>query len=145
MILTTTNLTHTQPTPRQRVLSAPFDTIFDSSRRAELAGRCIQVTTAASDPSPDAPMPDEAPTPVNGGLGAAWILEFDLPALLAELGLTSSSGEDDDQDALLEAEQEALAEHDGTTVDVTSRVAEFLPPGPGLACVLAQQIGRAHV
>jgi len=81
-------------------------------------------------------MPDEA-MPVNDGLGAAWILEFDLPALLTELGLTSASGDDEDQEAVL------AAEHEATAVDITSRIAECLPPGPALACVLAQRVPGA--
>ena len=132
------------PSSGLSILSVPLDIIFDRSWIAGADREVHPVTTAASDPSPDAPLPDEPLLPsANDSLGAAWILEFDLPALLAELGLASACGEGEDQEAVLAAEHEALAAHEATAIDITSRIAECLPPGPALACMLAQRVPGA--
>jgi Domain of unknown function (DUF222) len=45
---------------------------------------------------------------------------------------------DEDQEAVLEAEQQALASRPAAPVDLSGRIAEALPTGPGLAAWLAQ-------
>ncbi len=103
--------------------------------------------TVPDPPAADRPVPDPA-LPGAGGAdrlasaalghqGTAWVYEFDLAGLLAELGLADLTGTDDDQDALLEAERQADAAS-SATVDLSGRIAEALPPGPGLAAWLAQ-------
>jgi hypothetical protein len=46
------------------------------------------------------PQTDEVPAPGGGGLGTAWVSEFDLVALLNDLGVACADGADDDQEAL---------------------------------------------
>jgi hypothetical protein len=67
--------------------------------------------------------------------GTCWVVDFDLAGLLA--GLDIEPGRAEDQEALLTAEQEALAECTTPPVEVPGRVADLLPTGPGLAAFLA--------
>jgi hypothetical protein len=83
---------------------------------------------------PDAALPDaegaDRPAPLAAnGQGTAWLYEFDLAGLLADLGLADLSKE---------AEQQALASCPSAPVDLSGRIAEALPTGPGLAACLAQ-------
>ena len=95
--------------------------------------------TPASEPSRGAPLAEDELAPGSCALGTAWISEFDLSTLLSDLGLNCLGGDDGDQEAVLAAEQEALATYDATIVDITGRIAEYLPAGPALAAVLAQR------
>lgn len=98
--------------------------------------------------APDAALPDAALRDAAGadrpaslaatGQGTAWLYEFDLAGLLADLGLADLTGTDEDQEAVLEAEQQALASCPSAPVELSGRIAEALPTGPGLAAWLAQ-------
>jgi len=83
------------------------------------------MTTVPDPPAADRQVPDPAlpgaALPGAGGAdglassalgyqGTAWVYEFDLAGVLAELGLADLTGTCDDQDALLEAEHDALLE-----------------------------------
>jgi hypothetical protein len=67
--------------------------------------------------------------------GTAWVVEFDLAGLMAGLGIDPGTAED--QEAVLAAEQEALARCATPPVEVPGRGADLLPTGPGLAAYLA--------
>jgi len=94
---------------------------------------------AAPDTSlPDAAAADRSAPLAAAGQGTAWLYEFDLAGLLADLGLADLTGTDEDQEAVLEAEQQALASCPAAPVDLSGRIAEALPTGPGMAAWLTQ-------
>src|ERR1700722_19351113 len=68
--------------------------------------------------------------------GMAGSFDLDLPDLLTALGIPPA-GPDDDQDAVLAAEEAAIESAAADPVDVPGRVADALPAGPGLAAWLA--------
>jgi hypothetical protein len=74
--------------------------------------------------------------PEHGGDGLRWSFEFDLESVLAEIGRPLSGSVDDDQEAILAAEDEAR-ESGAASVDLAGLIAEHLPAGPGLAAWLA--------
>ena len=76
---------------------------------------------------PAVPPPDGNPT--------SFVVDFDLAGLIAGLGIDCGNAED--QEAILAAEQAALAASPTPPVDVPGRVAGLLPTGPGLAAWLA--------
>src|SRR5215469_657573 len=82
-------------------------------------------------------MPDHHSSPLIGpdGSPTSFVVDFDLAGLLAGLGI--DCGTPDDQEAVLAAEQEALAASPEPPVEVPGRVAALLPTGPGLAAWLA--------
>src|SRR5215472_9320003 len=87
-------------------------------------------------PSSDAPEPsppDSPPELVQPG--TSFVLDFDLASLIAGLGI--DCGTPANQDAILAAEQDALAHSASEPVDVPGRVAALLPTGPALAAWLA--------
>jgi hypothetical protein len=67
--------------------------------------------------------------------GAWWLVEFDLAGLLAGLGIDPGTAEN--QEAVVAAEQEALAHCTRQPVEVPGRCADLVPTGPGLAAYLA--------
>jgi hypothetical protein len=86
-------------------------------------------SSGAQEPSP----PDCPPELVQPG--TAFVLDFDLAGLMAGLGI--DYGTVADQDAILSAEQNALAHAASEPVEVPGRVAALLPAGPALAAWLA--------
>ena len=94
---------------------------------------------------PDPGLPGELAVPASGGSGTAWVYEFDLSGLLGELGIADLTNVNDDgADALLLAAEpfQAAGNETGssrwTSVDLSGRIAESLPAGPGLAAWLAR-------
>jgi hypothetical protein len=90
------------------------------------------------EPPPSRGSPEHAPPDSEPELmqpGTSFVLDFDLAGLMAGLGIDCGSA--DDQDAVLAAEQDALAHCAGEPVDVPGRVAALLPTGPALAAWLA--------
>jgi hypothetical protein len=67
--------------------------------------------------------------------GTWWLVEFDLAGLLAGLGIDPGTAET--QEAVVAAEQEALAHCTRPPVEVPGRCADLVPAGPGLAAYLA--------
>lgn len=86
-------------------------------------------SSEAPEPSP----PDSPPELVQPG--TSFVLDFDLASLIAGLGIDCGTAAD--QDAILAAEQDALAHSASEPVDVPGRVAALLPTGPALAAWLA--------
>jgi Domain of unknown function (DUF222) len=75
---------------------------------------------------------------VDGDLarqGTWWVVEFDLAGLLAGLGIDQGTAEN--QEAVVAAEQEALAHCSRPPVEVPGRCADLVPTGPALAAYLA--------
>jgi len=68
--------------------------------------------------------------------GASWMFGFDLPGLLAGLGV-AVCGPGEDQDAVLAAGEAGTGLAGTGAAEVPGRVAEALPAGPGLAAWLA--------
>jgi hypothetical protein len=69
------------------------------------------------------------------GIPTSFVVGFDLAQLMARLGI--ECGGPDDQEAILAAEEEALAASPVPPVEIPGRVAGLLPTGPGLAAWLA--------
>lgn len=67
--------------------------------------------------------------------GTSFVINLDLAGLMAGLGIDCGSAAD--QDAILAAEQDALAHCADEPVEVPGRVAALLPTGPALAAWLA--------
>ncbi len=68
--------------------------------------------------------------------GMSWSFDLDLPDLLTALGVPAADP-DADQEAVLAAEEAAIASAQAEPVELTGRVADVLPAGPGLAAWLA--------
>jgi hypothetical protein len=79
--------------------------------------------------------PFQSPISPADGIPTSFVVNFDLAGLMAGLGI--ECGGPDDQEAILAAEQEALAASPVPPVEVPGRVAGLLPTGPGLAAWLA--------
>jgi hypothetical protein len=91
---------------------------------------------------PEPPPPTEPPPysphyrePELAQPGTSFVLDFDLAGLMAGLGIDCGTAAD--QDAILAAEQDALAHTASEPVEVPGRVAALLPTGPALAAWLA--------
>jgi len=90
------------------------------------------------EPPPASDAPAQSPhysEPELAQPGTSFVLDFDLAGLMAGLGIDCGTAAD--QDAILAAEQDALAHAASEPVEVPGRVAALLPTGPALAAWLA--------
>jgi Domain of unknown function (DUF222) len=93
----------------------------------------VPAPPSPSDASAPVPPPDTESPPTQPG--TSFVFDFDLAGLMARLGIDCGTAAD--QEAILAAEQDALAHSTSEPVDVPGRVAALLPTGPALAAWLA--------